>query len=98
MRKLVLFDIDGTLLTTNGRGRDAFCRAIEATFDRTFDNSLVSFAGKTDQQILSEILLAMGIPSTPGDSNWLRALSFYRSYMTVNLTADSVQVLPGVRH
>lgn len=96
-RKLILFDIDGTLLTTNGRGRAAFRTAIEDTFDRPFDDSQVSFSGKTDQQILGEILQAMGISGAPGDRAWTQALDLYRSFMRARLTAREVVVLPGVR-
>ncbi len=96
-RKLILFDIDGTLLTTNGRGRAAFRTAIEDTFDRPFDDSQVSFSGKTDQQILGEILQAMGISGVPGDRAWTQALDLYRSFMRARLTAREVVVLPGVR-
>lgn len=95
-RKLILFDIDGTLLTTNGRGRDAFRSAIEDTFDRPFDDSQVSFSGKTDQQILSEILRTMGIAGVPGDPSWTKALDLYRSFMRERLTTREVVVLPGV--
>ncbi|MBT8401692.1 MAG: HAD hydrolase-like protein [Rhodothermia bacterium] len=96
-RKLILFDIDGTLLTTNGRGREAFRAAIEDTFDRPFDDSQVSFAGKTDQQILGEILQTMGINGAPGGRTWTRALDLYRSLMLARLTSEEVVVLPGVR-
>lgn len=95
-RKLILFDIDGTLLTTNGRGRDAFRTAIERIFNRPFDDSQISFSGKTDQQILGEILDAMGITGVPGDAAWTKALNLYRSFMRARLTAREVVVLPGV--
>ncbi len=96
-RKLILFDIDGTLLTTNGRGREAFRKAIEDTFGCPFDDSQVSFSGKTDQQILGEVLQIMGVRGAPGDPSWMRALDLYRSFMLAKLTAREVVVLPGVR-
>jgi phosphoglycolate phosphatase len=59
-RKLVLFDIDGTILLTAGAGRRAIVAAIgEAVGDSTaFDR--VRFDGKTDPQIVAELLEAGG--------------------------------------
>lgn len=58
-RRLVLFDIDGTLLLTAGAGRRAIREAVaelvgEADFDR------VRFDGKTDPQIIVELLEMAG--------------------------------------
>ena len=96
MKRLLLFDIDGTLLTTNGRGRDAFRRSIEKVFGREFDPSLISFAGKTDQQILSEILAQMGLDGSHDPALYGRALDLYRDTMISILDESWVQVLPGI--
>jgi len=96
-RKLVLFDIDGTLLTTNGRGRAAFHAAIEETFGKPFDASGMAFAGKTDPQILDEILTAMGVPAVPGDRTWSRILGLYCDMVQTQLATADVTTLPGVR-
>ena len=57
--KLVLFDIDGTILLTAGAGR----RAIMAIGDEVGENlafDRVRFDGKTDPQIVAELLEAAG--------------------------------------
>ena len=61
-RKLVLFDIDGTILLSQGAGRRAILTAIAAAVgDHTaFDR--VRFDGKTDPQILMELFEAAGHP------------------------------------
>src|SRR6056297_1316330 len=54
--KLLLFDIDGTLLTTNGAGRPAVEAALAELVGRPISTEGVSFSGKTDPQILREVL------------------------------------------
>ena len=49
--KLLLFDIDGTLLTTNGAGRPAVEAALAELVGRPISTKGVSFSGKTDPQI-----------------------------------------------
>jgi len=58
---LVLFDIDGTLLHSGGCGRAATRLAIQDVFGTTGNLDEVSFAGKTDWQILLEALTPAGI-------------------------------------
>ena len=96
MKRLLLFDIDGTLLTTNGRGRDAFKKSIQDVFGRTFDPDLISFAGKTDQQILTEILDQMGLLSDHDPDLFRRALKLYSNTMLSLLDASWVEMLPGI--
>src|SRR4051812_10370946 len=58
--KLVLFDIDGTILLTAGAGRRAIVAAIgeEVGGNPAFER--VRFDGKTDPQIVSELLEVAG--------------------------------------
>jgi len=60
MQKLVLFDIDGTLLLSGGAGRRALIRVLAATIgdEGVFDR--VRFDGKTDPQIIAELLREAG--------------------------------------
>jgi phosphoglycolate phosphatase len=53
---VVLWDIDGTLLSVHGAGRRAFAVALSATWERPFDLDGVSFAGATDLGILGLVL------------------------------------------
>ncbi len=57
---LVLFDIDGTLLTSDRVGRAAFELALAETFGLADVTEGVRFAGCTDLQILQQVLLPRG--------------------------------------
>ena len=45
----ILFDIDGTLLSSLGAGKDAMSQAIEAVYGRELPKDSVPFAGCTDR-------------------------------------------------
>lgn len=59
-RKLVLFDIDGTLLLTAGAGRRAITAALAEHVGASAAFHGVRFDGKTDPQIVRELLEAAG--------------------------------------
>lgn len=59
-RRLVLWDIDGTLVNTAPFGRDAFARAFETVLGRRPER-LVPMAGRTDLEIALEVLEVNGV-------------------------------------
>ena len=61
LRRLVLFDIDGTLLHCGGAGRRAIQETIEQIYGLSDFMDGYRFAGKTDCQILSELLHLAGL-------------------------------------
>jgi phosphoglycolate phosphatase-like HAD superfamily hydrolase len=54
--RLILFDIDGTLLSAGGAPRRAFRRALIEHFGTDGDESHMDFSGKTDPQIVYELM------------------------------------------
>ncbi len=58
--KLILFDIDGTLLRTAGAGRDALRAAMLEIFGTSGNINAHPFNGKTDWYISSELLAEKG--------------------------------------
>lgn len=64
MQWLVLFDIDGTLLHSAGCGRAATRLALQEVFGTIGLLDTLSFAGKTDWQILLELLEPEGFSPT----------------------------------
>jgi phosphoglycolate phosphatase len=61
IRKLLLFDIDGTLLHAKGATREAKALAMEEVFGTAAVVRTHSFGGKTDWQILREVLEPHGV-------------------------------------
>lgn len=89
--KLVLFDIDGTLIETGGAGARSWAWAFERVFDRTIDIAEHSTAGMTDPAIGRVTFTeAMGRPPTPEELTRLMA-----SYQAV--LPDFVASSPGYR-
>lgn len=60
--RLLLFDIDGTLIYANRTGRTAILSALEQIFGTTGPAEQYHMAGKTDPQIITDLLTAAGIP------------------------------------
>ena len=60
-RRLVLFDIDGTLITCRGRAGDALARALKATFGTPGPVDTYRYSGKTDPQIVQELMAGAGL-------------------------------------
>lgn len=61
MTKLVLFDIDGTLLDSGGAGRRAMITAFEQVFGTAGPIDGYPMAGKVDSQIVMELMRAAGL-------------------------------------
>lgn len=97
-RRLVLFDIDGTILLTAGAGRRAVLRAVGEVLPLTDAAHTVRFDGKTDPLIVMELLAAAGHP-TPEDRRLVDELCHrYVAYLEEELQAPThgTTVLPGI--
>jgi phosphoglycolate phosphatase len=56
MKKLILFDIDGTLIKTSNEHKKSFSYAFKKVHNIESSIDLINYHGKTDQQIIIEIL------------------------------------------
>ena len=96
--KLILFDIDGTILLTDGAGRRAIVSAIgeEVGLSRAFDQ--VHFGGKTDPQIVTELLEAAGHPGPHGSDRVNAVCRRYVDLLALELgqSPGRTTVMPGV--
>ena len=61
--KLVLFDIDGTLIWTDGAGRSAIQAALLAEMGTTGPIDSFRFDGRTDREIVRALMVAAGHPN-----------------------------------
>jgi phosphoglycolate phosphatase-like HAD superfamily hydrolase len=93
--RILLFDIDGTLLTADGAGRRALSMAIRDVCGRSDAVEGIDFRGMTDALIIEHALRAR--PGTTGDYNIQEIYSTYLRYLKRELTkSQSVRTLPGV--
>jgi phosphoglycolate phosphatase-like HAD superfamily hydrolase len=58
--KLLLFDIDGTLIRSHGAGREAMTLALTEVFGTAGPIDDYKMSGKTDPRIITDLLLAAG--------------------------------------
>ena len=95
--KVVLFDIDGTLLWTDGAGRRAVHRALEDVFGRPSPDGH-EFDGKTDPQIVRELMQLAGVSHQQIDAELPRALERYVELLHTELSADvhTDKTYPGI--
>lgn len=85
--KLVLFDIDGTLLWTDGAGRRSMEHALMQTFGFAGDPSY-RYDGKTDQQITREQMRAAGIDEDTITARMDDVLDAYVEQLSAELAQD----------
>ncbi len=87
MKPLVLlFDIDGTLITTGGAGKLAIERAFQEVHGRDDATAHFSFGGMTDRAIVREGLKAIGQATSEKDID--RVLESYLSHLGKALAAS----------
>jgi phosphoglycolate phosphatase-like HAD superfamily hydrolase len=96
--KIVLFDIDGTILWTDGAGRRAVFQALEEHFGATGPGEH-RFDGKTDPQIVRELMRHAGVAEVDIDNRLGEVLDRYLELLHDELaeTNHRDHVFPGVR-
>jgi len=95
--RLVLFDIDGTLLLSDGAGRRAMEGALSHVFGSPGDAGY-HYDGKTDRQIVRELMRRDGLDDTEIDARLDDVVTHYLTRLRTELAtgAKGVRSLPGV--
>ncbi|HLB82845.1 MAG TPA: HAD hydrolase-like protein [Gemmatimonadales bacterium] len=95
--KLVLFDIDGTLLWTDGAGRRAIQRALVDEAGTAGPIESYRFDGKTDPQIVRELLSLAGHPAAQDASRIASVCRRYVDHLRAELDkpAQATKLMPG---
>ena len=95
--RLYLFDVDGTLISAHGAGRLALTRALEDTYGTAGPADLYDSRGKTDPQIVFELMTAAAIPRAVIQA---RLGDCFRTYVrhleALMTTGHPVDVMPGI--
>jgi phosphoglycolate phosphatase len=98
--KLVLFDVDGTLISTKGAGMRAFCRALKHHFGVHVEGEVIRPDGKTDPLILKELLEHYNLAERWCEETCEALFSKYLNCLEEEMSQASsrglIRVLPGV--
>jgi phosphoglycolate phosphatase-like HAD superfamily hydrolase len=92
--RLVLFDIDGTLIRTGGAGVRAFAKVFETEFQAKDGFERLKFAGRTDRSLVREFFSLHGIPAS--EENFERFVERYVFWLDHLLHTSRAEVCPGV--
>ena len=96
-RRLYLWDIDGTLITSGGAGSGAMRAAFNALYRRNDGFSNIEFSGRTDRSLFREALTACGLCDDDCFAEDLRRFKrAYKRRLFGSLPACDGRVLPGV--
>ena len=94
-KRLLLFDIDGTLVNTGGAGVESLKTTVRNRFRSNDDLRDIEIAGKTDRAIIHDILRKYRI--NPTEEN---ITSFAREYidgLPLCLSQTRGRILPGIQ-
>jgi phosphoglycolate phosphatase len=94
--RLVLFDIDGTLLSAGGVSSRALAEALVAVFGTAGPVDGYDFSGKTDPQIVRELMRSAGFEDATIEARRGETLALYRDRLLGVIRPEDVRAKPGV--
>ena len=94
MYRVVLFDIDGTLIRTGGAGGRAFERTAATVFNKPGGTDHLNYSGRTDSSLVLEFFRDAGIE--PSEERVRLFFETYVFWLDRFLTQTRNQLLPGV--
>jgi phosphoglycolate phosphatase len=93
--RLVLFDIDGTLVHTGRAGVKAFAKVFATAFGATDGFERLKFAGRTDVSLVREFFGYHNISATA--ENFERFFEQYAFWLDHILATSQTEMCPGIR-
>jgi phosphoglycolate phosphatase len=93
---LLLFDIDGTLLECGGQTKPLFAAALTEVFGTAGEIDRYSMAGRTDPQIVIELMEGAGIPAEEIAARMPAMRDLYLPSLEASLDRQGMCLLPGV--
>ena len=95
MKKLILFDIDGTLIHTGGAGTISLDKAFYSLFGVRDAFRDVPMAGRTDRQIMKQGLQSHNLPLEDGNAEALTRS--YLSHLKAEIQNPNRRFQPGIQ-
>ncbi len=93
--RLLLFDIDGTLVRCGPQIGPIFMGALERTFGLTGDVRAYDFGGRTDTEAVIDLMTEAGVPRDEVEGRLAEVRSHYGDLLD-RLDPDQMRLLPGV--
>lgn len=93
--KLILWDLDETLVSTDGAGERAFEKAAKKVFGVELSLREIDYSGQTDKIIAFQVRRHVGF-SEHDDASLDRFLTEFLSFLPDELPQGNPRVLPGV--
>ena len=94
--RLLLFDVDGTLILGHRGNRRWFCDALLEVFGAAGDIDGHSFSGKIDPQIVTELMTGARIAPPIIEAGIPKVKAAYLSRLQKNLRPEDLRLLPDV--
>jgi len=95
MIRLVLFDIDGTLVHTGRAGSRAFGKTLASEFNAPESVEKVRFGGRTDPSLARELFGHNRIPPTPENFNrFFESYVFWLDHLVANSNGEICRGVP----
>jgi len=94
--KLLLFDIDGTLVHSGGQAKPVFAEAMVEVFGTAGAIDAYDFSGKTDARIVLDLAMSAGVPEAAARAGLPRVRDLYVDRFAGRFDPGRARILPGV--
>ena len=96
MDRLVLFDVDRTLIGRSQCHHDAFSYAFKKVYNVDTDIRIINYGGMTDPAIAIEVLKKIGLKEDKILTKLDQCMNEIVDYFLKNVKRDNIPILPGV--